>query len=119
MNWKEPPHSKLQKTANKTWLLLLICPVILFFFAPEVCAQEQYKKLSRDAISQIVDGEYDAAIKHFAGYLSKHPRDLESMYGLAVAYSQKNNITTATAYVNKALDEGLHFSRCLAAPRDL
>ncbi|MCP4609948.1 MAG: tetratricopeptide repeat protein [Planctomycetes bacterium] len=120
MNRKELPHSKLlQKTANKTWILTLICLLILFFFVPIVCAQEQYKKLGRDAISQIVDGEYDAAIKHFEDYLIKHPKDLESMYGLAVAYSQKNNITTAMAYVEKALNEGLQFSRFLAGPRDL
>ncbi|MBL7145964.1 MAG: tetratricopeptide repeat protein [Phycisphaerae bacterium] len=120
MNRKELLHTKLlRKAANKSPLLSLICIVILFFFVPVVYAQEQYKLISRDAMSQIVDGEYDAAIKHFEDYLSEHPKDLESMYGLAVAYSQKNNITTAMAYVNKALDEGLHFSRFLAGPRDL
>jgi tetratricopeptide (TPR) repeat protein len=120
MNRKGLLYTKLlRKIANKTWLLSLICLLILFFFVPATCAQEQYKLISRDAISQIVDGRYDAAIKHFEDYLSKHPKDLESMYGLAVAYSQKNNITTALAYVNKALNEGLHFSRFLAGPRDL
>ncbi|MDT8300020.1 MAG: alkaline phosphatase D family protein [Sedimentisphaerales bacterium] len=120
MNRKELPYSKLsQKTANKTWLLSLLCPVILFFFVPAASAQEQYKLISRDAISQIVDGEYDAAIKHFENYLIQHPKDLESMYGLAVAYSQKNDITTAMAYVEKAVDEGLQFGRFLAGPRDL
>jgi alkaline phosphatase D len=92
---------------------------MLFCFVPATCAQEQYKKQNRDAISQIVDGKYDAAIEHFEDYLSKHPKDLESMYGLAVAYTQKKNLTTAMAYVNKALDEGLPFSRFLAGPRDL
>ena len=117
MNRKELQHSKLlQKTGNKTCLLPLICLVILFFLVPVASAQEQYKKLSRDAISQIVDGEYDAAIKHFKDYLIKHPRDLESMYGLAVAYSHKNDITTAMAYMETALNEGLQFSRFLAGP---
>ncbi|NQT00523.1 MAG: alkaline phosphatase D family protein [Planctomycetes bacterium] len=111
-------NNLLRKVAKESWLLLLIC-LMLSFFVPATCAQEQYKKLSKDAISQIVDGKHDAAIKHFEGYLSKHPRDLESMYGLAVAYTQKNNITTAMAYVDKALDEGLPFSRFLAGPRDL
>jgi len=113
-------HTKLLlEAANKTWLLPVICLMMLFFFVPCTYAQEQYKKLNRDAISQIVDGDYDAAIKHFEDYLSKHPKDLESMYGLAVAYTQKNNITTAMAYVNNALAEGLQFSRFLAGPRDL
>ncbi len=53
-------------------ILLLIC-LTLFLFAPVTCAQEQYKKLNRDAISQIVDGKYDTAIKHFEDYLGKLP----------------------------------------------
>ncbi len=109
----------LDKAANKTWQFSLICLLMLFFFVPTVCAQEQYKLISRDAISQIVDGQHDAAIKHFEGYLNEHPRDLESIYGLAVAYTQNNNIATAMTYVKKALDEGLPFSRFLAGPRDL
>ncbi len=120
MNRKPSLYNKLlRKAANKTCLLSLISLLMLFFFVSATCAQEQYKKLSRDAISQIVDGQYDAAIKHFEDYLSKHPKDLESMYGLAVAYTQKNNITTAMTYVDKALEEGLPFSRFLAGPRDL
>ena len=120
MNRKGLLHSKLlREAANKPWLLLLICLLMLFFFVAATRAQEQYKKLSRNAISQIVDGQYDAAIKHFEDYLSKHPKDLESIYGLAVAYTQKNNITTAMAYVEKALEEGLPFSRFVAGPRDL
>ncbi len=120
MTWRNKMNRNnlLRKVAKESWLLLLIC-LMLSFFVPATCAQEQYKKLSKDAISQIVDGKHDAAIKHFEGYLSKHPRDLESMYGLAVAYTQKNNITTAMAYVDKALDEGLPFSRFLAGPREL
>jgi len=42
-------------------VLLLIC-LTLFLFVPATCAQEQYKKQNRDAISQIVDGKYDDAI---------------------------------------------------------
>ena len=99
-------------------LLLLIC-LTSFLFVPATFAEEQYKTLARDAISQIVEGKYDAAIEHFEDYLSKHPKDLESMYGLAVAYTPKKNLTTAMTYVNKALDEGLPFSRFLAGPRDL
>jgi len=99
-------------------VLLLIC-LTLFLFVPATCAQEQYKKQNRDAISQIVDGKYDAAIEHFEDYLSKHPKDLESMYGLAVAYAQKQDTDKAIVYVMQALDEGLPFSRFLAGPRDL
>jgi len=103
---------------KKPWLLLLIC-LTLFCFIPATCAQEQYKKQNRDAISQIVDGKYDAAIEHFEDYLGKHPKDLESLYGLAVAYAQKGNIDKALGYVRQAVDEGLPFGRFLAGPRDL
>jgi alkaline phosphatase D len=82
-------------------------------------AAEQYKKQNRDAISDIVDGKYDKAIKHFKNYLNKHPKDLESMYGLAVAYAHKQEIGMAITYVQKAVDEGLPFARFLAGPRDL
>ena len=86
---------------------------------PAIHAAEQYKKQGRDAVSDIVDGEYDAAVEHFEGYLSEHPKDLESMYGLAIAYAQKQEIDKAITYVQKAVDEGLPFARFLAGPRDL
>lgn len=120
MNRNDRLQSKPQhKSANKTWLLSLPSLLMLFFYVTATFAQEQYKLISRDAISQIVDGRHDAAIKDFEDYLSKHPKDLESMYGLAVTYAQKNNITTAIAYMEKAIEEGLPFSRFLAGPRDL
>ncbi|MGB2861766.1 MAG: hypothetical protein WBC05_00445, partial [Sedimentisphaerales bacterium] len=58
-------------------------------------------------------------IEHFEGYLSEHPKDLESMYGMAVAHAQKKEIDKAITYVQKAVDEGLPFARFLAGPRDL
>ncbi|MBN1805049.1 MAG: alkaline phosphatase D family protein [Sedimentisphaerales bacterium] len=98
---------------------LLFTGLTLFLFIHAASAQEQYKNISRDAIAQIIDGKYNTAIKTFEDYLIKHPKDLESLYGLAVAYSQRNNITTAMVYVEKAIAEGLPFSRFLAGPRDL
>ena len=70
-------------------------------------------------MAQIVDGKYDKAIKNLANYLNKHPGDLESMYGLAVAYTQKKDIGKAVSYAKQALDAGLPFGRFLAGPRDL
>jgi alkaline phosphatase D len=120
MNRKDIFNSKLlRKGTIKTCLLPLICLLMLFFFGPAARAQEQYKIISRDAISQIVDGKHDDAIKIFEGYLREHPHDLESMYGLALAYTQKNDIPTAIGYVEKAIAEGLPFSRFVAGPRDL
>jgi len=97
-----------------TFLILTI-----FLSGPDIHAAEQYKKLARDAVSDIVDGKYNVAIRHFEGYLRELPNDLESMYGLAVAYAQKQEIDKAVTYVQKAVDEGLPFARFLAGPRDL
>jgi len=92
---------------------------ILLLSGPDVLAAEQYKRVARDAISDIVDGKNDAAIKHFVDYLGEHPKDLESMYGMAIACARKGEINKAVTYVQKAVDEGLPFSRFLAGPRDL
>jgi len=87
--------------------------------APAIYAAEQYKQVSRDEISRIVDGKHDNAIKQFENYLKKHPGDLESLYGLAAAYAQKKDIGKAMAYTGQAIDAGLPFGRFLAGPRDL
>jgi alkaline phosphatase D len=82
-------------------------------------AAEQYKTYTRDAMSEIVDGKYDKAIKSLKDYLKDHPDDLESMYGLTVAYAQKKDINQAVAFSKSAVDAGLPFGRFLAGPRDL
>jgi alkaline phosphatase D len=80
---------------------------------------QSYEQQNRDLVARIVDGDYDGAIKGFEDYLESHPKDLESLYGLAVAYTQKRDFAQAMQYVNGALDAGLPFSRFLAGPRDL
>ena len=98
-------------------LSAFVC-LILFLFAVAILAAD-YKQQNRDAISQIVDAKHDKAIRHFKSYLKKHPNDLESMYGLTVAYAQKKDIDEAIAYAKQAVDAGLPFGRFLAGPRDL
>jgi len=114
-------HKRQGKNMNRTvkpcGLIFIILALILS--VPAIHAAEQYKKQGRDAISDIVDGKYNAAIEHFKKYLSEHPKDLESMYGMAVACAQKQEIDKAVTYVQKAVDEGLPFARFLAGPRDL
>jgi alkaline phosphatase D len=104
--------------SKESCLLLLIC-LTLLLFVTATCAQEQYKKLARDSIAQIVDSKYDAAIKDSEKYLDKYPKDLESMYVMAVAYAQKGNTDKALGYVKQAVDTGLPFGRFMAGPRDL
>ena len=104
---------------SRVFYELIFAILTLIISGPVTHAAEQYKKLGRDAVSDIVDGKHDAAIEHYEDYLSEHPKDLESIYGLAVAYSQKNEIDKAVKYVQQAVDEGLPFDRFLAGPRDL
>jgi len=79
----------------------------------------QYKHKHRNAMSQIVDGNYDGAIQVFEDFLAGHPNDLESFYGLAVAYTQKKDLPRAMQYVRQAVNTGLPFGRFLAGPRNL
>ena len=111
------------KPCKETTVLLLAS--IILFLPTTVRAEEkqqehpQYKIIHRDAIARIVDGDYDTAIKHFENYLKEHPGDLESFYGLAVAYAQKKETDKSITYTKEALNSGLSFSRFLAGPRDL
>ena len=93
--------------------------MILLSLSANIYGAEQYKKIARDAISLVVDGQLDEAINKLENYLGRHPNDLESLYGLTVAYSQKRNINKAFAYMKQALDGGLPFGRFLAGPKDL
>ena len=104
---------------NKTFRVSLFVCIILFFSVLVIYAAEQYKQQSRDAISRIVDGKHDSAVKQFENYLKKHLGDLESLYGLAVAYAQKKDIDKALAYAKQAVGAGLPFGRFLAGPRSL
>jgi alkaline phosphatase D len=81
--------------------------------------KHQYKKQNRDQIAHVSDGEYARAIDHFHQYLEQYPVDLESFYGLALAYSQQGDLTRAFNYLQRAVDHGMPFERFVAGPRDL
>ena len=104
---------------TKKCSVLLLAFVASLSLASSSHALEQYKKHNRDAISLIVDGKVDTAIKRMASYLEEHPDDLEALYALAVAYSQKQDIDKALDHVKQALEAGIPFGRFLAGPRDL
>ncbi len=88
-------------------------------FGPMSLGVEQYKKIPRESIARIVDGQPDKAIRTSEDYLKEHPTDLESFFVLAVAHTHKGEIEKALHYVNKAIDGGLPFERFQAGPRDL
>lgn len=77
---------------------------------------QQYKKQNRDRIAEIEDGETQEAIVHFKQYLAEYPEDLESMYGLSVAYTNKGEIGNAMKYVKMAVEHGLPVERFFAGP---
>ncbi|MCK4853640.1 MAG: alkaline phosphatase D family protein [Bacteroidales bacterium] len=109
---------KMNLSSVLTTVLILLIP---YLSAAQMMERErvQYKKQNRDGIADIVDGDPDKAIAHFEQYLDKHPDDLESLYGLAVAYSAKKNLDVAMRYAQKAIEQGLPAERFLAGPRSL
>ena len=80
---------------------------------------EQYKKISRESMADVVDGKHSAAVRGAESYLKDHPQDLESLYVLAVAHAGKGDIKTSLSYVKKAVEGGLPFERFQAGPREL
>jgi alkaline phosphatase D len=82
-------------------------------------AAAQYKKIGTNAMSDVVDGKYDGVIEDATAYLDEHPKDLESMYILAIAYANQGGIDKALDYAGRAVAAGLPFGRFLAGPRDL
>ena len=88
--------------------------VLLFFVLLSSCSlavEKQYKKISREAMSKIVDGKIDKAIKDMIQARKELPGDLESLYVLAVASAQKGDMDQAFAYAQKAIDGGLPIER--------
>ena len=90
---------------------------------PEDCVRPdrlwQYKRLCKEQIARLVDGDVDGAIKCLSSFLEATPTDPEYMYGLALAYTLKGDLNSATDYAQRAIDAGLPFGRFLAGPREL
>jgi len=102
---------------RETFVSLIV--LLSFLAGGTSLAAEQYKRISRNVMAQIVDGQYDKAIRGSETYLQKHPDDLESLYVLAVAYAQKGQIAESLSYVKKAIAQEFPFERFQAGPRDL
>lgn len=81
--------------------------------------KESYKKGHRDQIKLIARGDVAPAIAWFEKYLADHPRDLEALFGLAVAHTRNGNLDTAMGFVEQAVDAGLPIERFIAGPRAL
>lgn len=88
-------------------------------FSTSKAFPEQYKKQNRDAIAYIVDGKVDTIITYFQAYLQAYPEDLESHFGLAIAYTAQQNWELAMQHVRLAVEGGMPIERFVAGPRRL
>ena len=105
--------------------IITVCVVLIigavFLSAAKKKGQKakQYKKQNRDQISKITKGDFNGAEKHFRDYLKKHPKDLESHYGITLALAGKGKTEEAIAQLKIALEDGIDFNRFVAGPRNL
>jgi alkaline phosphatase D len=82
-------------------------------------ADEHYKRLGQRHILLVMEGHADEAAQSCREHLAKNPQDLESLFTLAVAQTQLNEVDEALATMKRAVGAGLPFERFLAGPRDL
>ena len=79
----------------------------------------QYKRLVKEQIARIHDGQYDKAIECLNALATNYPSDPEFMYGLSLAHCGKGDLHMALDFTQRALDAGMPFSRFQAGPRTL
>jgi alkaline phosphatase D len=82
-------------------------------------ADLHYKRLGQRHILLTMEGHADQAVDSCRQHLAKDPRDLESLFTLAVAQCQVGDIDAAMATMRGAVAAGLPFERFVAGPRDL
>ena len=61
----------------------------------------QYKKQNRDQITKIASGQAVEAAAYYEAYLTQIPDDLESMFGMAAACAQTNELEKAMLWMKK------------------
>ncbi len=98
---------------------LLVCVLTLYAANTASAAEEQYKKIGREALSDILKGKTEQAIESLNQYLEANPNDLESLYLLTLVYTREGNLEKATQYMQQAVEAGLPFGRFVAGPRDI
>ncbi len=96
-------------------LILILCSTI----GLSVSAQSfQYKKETRLIFDALDEGKHDDAIERFNQFLVDYPHDLECYFGLAAAYSLKNDPQKSFENIQLAVKHGLPFGRFLVGPRE-
>ena len=79
----------------------------------------QYKKLNRDRVTVIAQGDPKDALAYAAKYLEKHPDDLECRYLQVLAHSKLGDGEKALELAKEAVAKGLPGSRIASGPRNL
>lgn len=97
----------------------LIRALALACLAGTAKAQEQYKRIGLEGISEIVSGNPDAAIERFNRHLAMAPDDAESQFGLALAHAARGDLAGGVAAARAAIADGLPAGRFVAGPRPL
>jgi len=76
-------------------------------------------RIGQREMLDIVENRTKEAVAYCQQRLKTDPEDLESLFNLAVAWCELNEIPQALATMKRALAAGLPFERFLAGPRDL
>jgi alkaline phosphatase D len=82
-------------------------------------AERFYKRRGQRAMLEIVKGKFLDAEKYCRNLLITNPDDLESLFNLAVALANQNDIEQAIQVVKESVEKGLPFTRYLVGPRDV
>lgn len=85
----------------------------------EAGADRLYKRRGQRQLLEILDGNLKRALDLTEIRLKEDPSDAESYFIQSIVYSQINNIPLAVNAMNKAIENGMSFSRFMAGPRDL
>ncbi|MHC4501935.1 MAG: hypothetical protein ACYTFI_01410, partial [Planctomycetota bacterium] len=99
--------------------LIAACAAAVSPATTALAKSAQYKKSNRELITRIATGRAAEAVKRARDYLKKKPKDLESMYILALAHASLDEPAKGMDYVKKAVEGGLPVERFLAGPRKL
>ncbi len=82
-------------------------------------AERFYKRRGQRAMLEIVKGKFLDAEKYCRNLLKTNPNDLESLFNLAVALANQNDIEQSMQVVKESVEKGLPFIRYLVGPRDI
>jgi tetratricopeptide (TPR) repeat protein len=85
----------------------------------EAGATRLYKRRGQRQLLEILDGNLKKALELTEIRLKENNEDAESYFIQTIVYSQMNKIQKATEAMNRALENGMSFSRFMAGPRDL